>query len=541
MTIFISAIGKMKSRIILPFLILQSSIFNLQFSFAQEFFFPLNRDINTRIEPFYEADTSGFHSAAKPFTMAELKESAPVDSVFAPQVRGTNFNKTWLGRKLFKEHFIDADKDEIHLSIDPVFNFQGGKDLTAKENAYVNSRGVLIKGEVKQKFFFYTGFRENRAHYVGYIADFVNSTSVAPGQGRVKFLGEHIYDFSFATGGVAYTLNRHFDFLLATDKNFIGDGYRSLLLSDNSNSYPFFRINMKFWKFKYTVIYSVMQDSITNADTESGFRKKIGRFSYLDLNIGKRNRVSIGLFEALISKRSFDFNYANPVLFLRPVEYSVGSPDNELIGANVKYKINPRNLLYGQLLLDEFLLSEVRSGNGWWANKQAFQLGGKSFDVLGIKNLNVQTEFNFVRPYTYSHLSSQTNYSQYNQALAHPLGANFYESVSFINYRWKNFFAEAKYVYSQIGLDYLNSNLGSNIFLDYNTHDHDYGNKLLQGILTTLSYKELRISYLVNPKTNFIVEAGISDRNYKNIYGNFETRFVYFGIRTALENTYFDF
>jgi hypothetical protein len=510
-------------------------------SSAQEYQFPLNRDLNTRVESFYEADTSGFHSSSKPFTMAELRKAAPVDSVFAPQIHETKFTKTWVGRKLFKEHFIDVNNDDIHLSIDPVFNFQGGRDLSAKENGYVNSRGVLVQGDVKQKFFFYTGFRENGARYVNYVSDFVSSTNVAPGQGRVKFLGDHTYDFSYAYGGIAYTLNRHFDFSLASDKNFIGDGYRSLLLSDNSTNYPFLKINMTFWKFKYTVIYSVMQDSITNADTESGFRKKIGRFSYLDLNIGRKNKLSVGIFEALISKRSFDFNYANPVLFLRPVEYSVGSPDNELIGLNVKYKINTRNLVYGQLLLDEFLLSEVRSGNGWWANKQAFQLGGKSFHVFGVKNLNVQTEFNFVRPYTYSHLSSRTNYSQYNQALAHPLGANFYESVSFVNYRWKNFFIETKYMYSKIGLDLPGSNLGSNIFLDYRTHDHDYGNELLQGVLTTLSYKELKVSYLMNPKTNFIIEAGVSDRNYKNIFGNFETRFVYFGIRTALENYYFDF
>ncbi len=528
----------MKIKILLT---LHLSLFIFHFSFSQEYQFPLNRDLNTRIESYYEADSSGFHSAMKPFTMAELRKAAPVDSVFTPQIRETNFNKTWLGRKLFKEHFIDANNDDIHLSIDPVFNFQGGRDVTAKENTYVNTRGILVQADVNQKFFFYTGFRENRAHYVNYVSDFAMSANVAPGQGRVKVVGTHVYDFSVAYGGIAYKLNRHFDFSLATDKNFIGDGYRSLLLSDNSSNYPFLKINMAFWKFKYTVIYSVMQDSITYADTNAGFRKKIARFSYLDLNIGRKNNLSIGIFEALISKRSFDFNYANPVLFLRPVEYSVGSPDNELIGANIKYKINTRNILYGQLLLDEFLLSEVRSGKGWWANKQAFQLGGKSFNVMKVKNLNIQTEFNFVRPYTYSHQTSQTNYAQYNQALAHPLGANFYESVSFVNYRWKKFFVEGKYMYSQIGLDYLNLNMGSNIFLSYDTHASDYGNYVAQGIVTTLSYKDLRISYLVNPKTNFVIEAGVSDRNYKNAFVDSHTQFVYFGIRTALENYYFDF
>ena len=59
-------------------------------------------------------------------------------------------------------------------------------------------------------------------------------------RGKVKFLESETFDFSQAVGGPGYRLNEHFDFLLATDKNFLGDGYRSLLLSDNAYSYPFF-------------------------------------------------------------------------------------------------------------------------------------------------------------------------------------------------------------------------------------------------------------------------------------------------------------
>ncbi len=515
--------------------------FNLRFSFGQEYLFPLNRDVNTRIESYYENDSVHFHSSMKPFAISELSDKMPLDSIQSPIVKENKFNQTWFGRMLRKEHLIYVNNDDLKLSIDPVFNFEIGRDNSAKDNVYVNSRGLLVQGSVKQKFFFYSGFRENRVSYVNYVSEFVNANNVAPGQGRVKFLGNHVYDFSMAYGGIGYTLNKHFDFQLAHDKNFIGDGYRSLLLSDNASNYPFLRLNMTFGKFKYSVIYTVMQDSITDADNSGGFRKKVGRFSYLDFNFGRRNQFSIGVFETVISKRSFDFNYANPVIFLRPIEYSVGSPDNELLGLNLKFKINSRNILYGQLLLDEFVLSEVRNGKGWWGNKQGFQLGEKSFNIFKVKNLNAQTELNYVRPYTYSHQSSQTNYSQYNQALAHPMGANFYESISFVNYRWKNFFVEAKYIYCQSGIDFLNSNVGNNIFLSYDTHPSDYGNYMLQGVVTTTTYKDLRVSYLVNPKTNFVVEAGVSDRTFKNTLVNSPTKFFYFGIRTALENYYFDF
>ena len=106
-----------------------------------------------------------------------------------------------------------------------------------------------------------------------------------------------------------------------------------------------------------------------------------------------------------------------------------GSPDNALLGSNIRWKLNSRNTVYAQLMLDEFLLAEVRAGNGWWANKQAFQLGYKSSNLF-VKQLNLQTEFNFVRPFTYSHRSNSQNYSNANQPLAHPLGSDFVESVS---------------------------------------------------------------------------------------------------------------
>jgi len=516
------------------------------FLFAQEYNFSINRDLNTRIESFYEGDSTHFHSSIKPFLMADLRRITPIDSIFTPIVKDSKFTRTWLGRKLLKEHLLVVDEDDIQLSIDPVFNFQLGKDILEKTNAYVNTKGLVIQGAVQSKFYFYTGFHENQADYVNYIHASILVDSVVPGQGKVKFLaGGKGFDFSQSYGGIAYTLNKHFDFQLAHDKNFIGDGYRSLLLSDNAYNYPLLKITARFWKFNYTVIYAVMQDLVPAHNIDVGNDKKYATFHYLDVNIGKREKLSAGLFEAVIWKhdpsRGFELNYLDPVLFLRPVENSMDSPDNELLGFNLKYRINNKNILYGQLLLDEFLLHEVLKGNGWWGNKQGLQGGFKTYHLFGIKNLNAQTELNYVRPYTYQHRTTGQNYAHYNQALADPLGANFYESISFLNYRWKNFFVELKYSYSQIGLDYSGSNVGSDIFLSYDSHPYDYGNYILQGVLTTITYKDIRLSYLVNPKTNFVIEAGMSDRNYKNNLSNLHTPFIYIGIRTALENYYFDF
>ncbi len=512
---------------------------------AQEFVFPLNRDLNTRMGSQLAADTTGFHTSIFPYVTTDLDSVVNRDETFSLYGCESSFYKTWIGRKLRKEHLLNVDADDLRLSVDPVFNLQLGRDQRNSRNVFVNTRGVLVQGNVSNKFFFYSSFHENQARYLGYIDSLVRRNKVVPGQGIVKFLDDEKLDFSVATGGMGYRVNRHFDFLLAQDRLFIGDGYRSLLLSDNAYPFPFLRANMTFWKFRYSVIYSVMQDLQTPPDRNVGYPKKYSTFHYLDINVGKRNRLTLGIFEAVIWKpaasRGYELHYLNPFLFLRPVENSIGSPDNALLGLNARWKISRSHVVYGQLMLDEFLLDEVRSGKGWWGNKQAFQLGYKSFNLFAVKQLNFQTEFNFVRPFMYQHRSSSQNYSHYSQPLAHPLGADFYESVSFLNYRWRNFFAEVRFQYARAGKDTAGFNLGNDIFLDYDDRPTDYGYYMLTGLKSTLSSYGVRFNYLVNPKTNFVVEAGADFRYYRNAVDDQSSRYFYFGLRTSLENYYFDF
>jgi hypothetical protein len=511
---------------------------------AQDYFYPINRDMETRVQRYLASDTSGFFSSMKPYTMSELRAIAPVDSVWQPIVGDGKFYKSWVGRKLRKEHFIEANEDDFLLAVDPVFNFQGGHESKRDINTYVNTKGVRVTGSYKNHFFFFTQFHENQARYVQYVDSFVNKYQVVPGQGRVKFLDNDAYDFSQATGGIAYSM-KHFDFVLAHDKMFVGDGYRSLLLSDNTYSYPFLRLSMNFWKFKYTVVYSVMRDMQTPHDPNVGFYKKYNTSHYLDFNIGKKNKLTAGIFETIMweqaASRGYELSYLNPILFLRPVENSLDSPDNVILGINAKWKALPKHTFYGQFLMDEFIIDNIKAGNGWWGNKFGIQGGVKSSDLFNVSNLNFQTEFNLVRPYTFQHRSNSQNYTHDNQALAHPLGANFAESVTFVNYRWKNFFGEFKFQYAKASQDTGGINYGNDIFKDYLDHGDEYGHYMFDGLEYTLKSIDIRIDYLVNPRTNFNIELGTTIRRFNNIYKTDDTQLIYFGIRTSLENYYWDF
>jgi hypothetical protein len=526
------------------FLIGVATVFTVSV-FGQGYHFPLNRDLLARIGPLLAEDTSGFHTSFLPYANPELNRLFDTEKSVAVDGCRSKFYSTWVGRKLRLEHLLEVDKDDIRLSVDPLFNFQLGKDRNSGRKTFVNTRGVQVQGNYHNDFYFYTAFHENQARYLSYVDSTIRQYEVVPGQGRVKFLENEVVDFSNSTGGIAYVLNRHFDFLLAQDRLFIGDGYRSMLLSDNSHPFPFLRANMTFWKFRYSAVYAVMQDLQTPALQNAGYPKKYSTFHYLDLNIGRRNRLTVGLFEAVIwqpaASRGYELHYLNPMLFLRPVENSLGSPDNALLGLNVRWKASNSLSLYGQLLLDEFLLDEVRSGRGWWGNKQALQFGIKTFDVAGISGLHFQSEFNLARPFTYQHRTNAQSYTHYNQALAHPLGAGFYESVSMVNYRYRNLLAEVKFQYAVCGRDTGGVNLGNDIFQSYDTRPSEYGYYLPTGDAGILKSIAARVNYLVNAKTNFRVEVGIEHRNFSNDDGGQRSRLIYIGFRTALQNYYFDF
>jgi hypothetical protein len=219
----------------------------------------------------------------------------------------------------------------------------------------------------------------------------------------------------------------------------------------------------------------------------SKYPEKYVALHHLSVNIGKK--LNIGVFESVVfsssDSSSFEWSYLNPIIFYRGIEQQAGSSDNVIIGADFKWNAFKNMQFYGQFILDEFVIEHIREGDGWWANKFGIQLGAKYVDALGISNLDLQGEINIVRPYTYSHHTKYGSYSNYRQAIAHPLGANFKEVVGVMRYQpipRLNFVG--KLIFAKVGRDTLNngSNWGSNILLSNSTREMEFNNKISQGI-----------------------------------------------------------
>ncbi len=260
-------------------------------------------------------------------------------------------------------------------------------------------------------------------------------------------------------------------------------------------------------------------------------------------------KFEIGLFETVVFAREnhFEFQYLNPVILYRAVEHFIDSPDNVILGLNLKLNPGDGISIYGQFIMDEFKLSEVKKQSGWWANKFGAQAGLKYMNALGVDHLDLQMEFNVVRPYTYAHRDtlpsypdhSIANYSHSNQPLAHPLGANFKELLFIIRYKPNNkVYMQAKVLSAIYGDDNPGENWGGNILLPLETREKDYGNVIGQGIKTRVMALNMDISYEVFH--NYFIDINAMWRQTrKNI--NFDQHFIGGGLRINISNIFYDY
>ncbi len=522
---------------------------------AQQSNLYLHRNLYNFYEAALQEKDVSFHTSIRPWRMAEVEAIVSYEDVFQlDTLPGDKFpGRVW--NWIAYDNMVQVDQPDFKLTLDPLVNFGGGVDLEDNRGLWVNTRGVALNADIgkERKVSINTTFRENQAKFPVYLTNFVRRQDVVPGQGKVRTFKGNAFDYANATGYVSYTPNDIFNFQLGHDKNFIGEGYRSMLLSDNALYYPFFKIITSVWKIRYVNLYTQFQDAMMDVDTLIGVTRKWGSFHYLSFEAF--DWLQVGLFEGIIwpnndttKTRGFDPNYLNPIIFFRPIEFGLGSPDNAVMGLNLKLKPVDRLVVYGQFMLDDLDIAASRDGEGYYRNKFGVQAGAKYYaHTPDYKHAGVlQVELNQANPYTYAHKEPVQNYAHYNQPLAHPLGANFREILLMADYRFNyRYYLSAKVQVASAGLDTsATSNVGSNIFLSDRTipgFPDSYGNGIGQGLATDITSIDLRAGYLLNPKINLNLEGQIFLRNYENAMQSLTTMQVMVALKTDLFNAYYDF
>jgi hypothetical protein len=494
------------------------------FGFSQDTYIPTNSDkyhLIDRYEIKYGTNMGLFHTSSKPYSRKDVVNMA--DTILADSMKLSKsdlFNLNYFREenwehlddslalskksifKTFYKHkadFYSVNTKHFSLHVNPVIGVSAGKDNNGSEYRYLNTRGIEIRGMISKKVGFYTFLAENQALFPTYVNDYIDFYGGVPQEGFVKrFKKGDGKDFFTTRGYFTFSPVKFINVQMGNDRNFVGNGYRSLILSDHAKDYLFVKINTKLWKFNYQNLFSQLVYDYTGKPNQI-YPTKFLAFHHLSLNIGKK--WNIGLFESIPFGRmnGYDLAYINPIIFYRSIEQNIGSEDNAILGMDFKGYFLKHFAVYGQVVLDEFILSNFKARNGWWGNKQALQLGMKYIDVFGIKNLDIQGEFNLVRPFTYTHIDNASSYTHYNQSLAHPLGANFKEMIGIIRYQpIPKLTATAKLISYQYGADSTNKvkhSNGGNIFRRYVDRNREFGYGLADGVRVNTMFIDFTLSY----------------------------------------------
>lgn len=514
--------------------------------FCLFFLTQFNLWVYSQTDPMVQSTANSYYE--KEFYTKEIHHTA-----FKPNYY--QFDSIAISEKLIHYQFAKSKKYESHLGLNPFIEYFSFYSDSKEEMLQSGAIGFDFNASIgtQWKMRFTQAFFQSELDQ--FEQKFFRQNSALPRIGRASGISKA--NGSYTNAFVEYKAKKFFTFSAGYGRQFIGDGYRSLLLSDASGPSPFAKISAEFWRIKYTSLFNSHQQIYGVEENSSLFQRKYSATHYLDIQIS--NWLNIGLFETVIwqsnegnYKRRFDLAYLNPVIFYRPVEFSLGSSDNVIVGTNIKFRIKKNHIVYSQIVLDEFLLAEIQADisqvkdpdtdiqSGWWANKYGVQFGYRYFDCFGIENLQTRLEYNFVRPFTYAHSNPVQSYTNNNISLAHPMGANFNEYLILLTYSPKKWMGSIHLNYSERGESIIGSNFGENPLRSNEGRTKEYENFTGQGVLNKQTFTKISLGYMLIPQWNTFVDVSFINReNESSISSNEQV--ILIGIRSNLWNNHLDY
>ena len=445
---------------------------------------------------------------------------------------------------LFKKHLIELKGQDYYLTISPMFDFSRGKDDqdTNNRSLFQNTRGFHVEGDLFNNFSFSTSFYENQGRYTEYESDYYSSlgelypkpdssyqtqNAVIPGGGRTKPFKGDGFDYAYAIGVMTFMPVKQLTLSAGNNMHFVGDGHRSLLLSDNSYGAPYLRADWKItpkWRFSYmrSRLLNLLRRPASGS-VESYYESKGYSVNYLTYLPSEF--IHISLFEGSVWNRGDSITsqpshplFYNPIPVLSGVLLDDPHEISSLLGINFGAQIAQSHRVYGQLAVNNFQF-----------DKMAFQLGYRGYNFFGLNDFMIQLEYNNVPDKFYVSENPRLNYAQFNLPLAHVKGNGFQEFILRSNYEYKRIYLDVSAVfyfleeYSSISLLPSHS-----VSITAIPASHSIQN-------TTIEF-----GYRFNRKVNLTLfgAATLRSTSEKTITG---TRLFTIGLRTSILNHYNDF
>jgi len=510
--------------------------------------------------------SSANHKRLTPTDVNNLQEIVSENGEWAPDENGARDSKLpWFHTFYKKQYdFVHVKTNDFFLVINPVLNVQALEQnnnnkysFSTPNTVLYNSHGAEARGWITKTLGFYTCFTDNQEQFPTFVNEFANKQHQAV-PGTDYFLKPTStagsYDYLQASGYIDFAAIRNYvDVTFGSGKHFIGDGLTSLFLTDFSSNMPFLQLRARIWKLNYECLYLELTPQYDKNLGDGVLGHKFATMHYVTYNATRW--LNLGFFESVVFDRenNYEISYLNPLVLTTSLDKFNGEGDKAILGFTAKTLIAHHIQLYGQFMLNEFKSKEFFGSKGWYGNKWGVQGGGKYFDVFGIKNLDLQAEIDVVRPYTYTSKDTISNYTNYNQPLADPLGSGFIKAMGVIRYQASpKLNLTMNMMYYIQGVDTGTRNYGNDIFNSYETAYSIYGVKVINGPKNTCTSINLNVSYQL--KRNFFIDIGttyrsntVSTNKYPDytttgtIYGPLTTNYYYLGFRLNAVRRSYDF
>lgn len=447
----------------------------------------------------------------------------------------------------FKKHWVNISRPEGNLSISPLVDFTYGRALndSVSPNLFRNTRGLYVEGELFNKVGFNFIFAENQARFMSYESAYFTSrgelyvlndstysiqNAVIPGGGKTKPFKETAFDYAYSIGSISYQVNPNLRIDLGNNQHFIGSGYRSLLLSDNSFGAPGLKVRWQISpKWSYQVLArnqrNLYRKPFTN-QVEPPYETKLFAATYLTFQPAEN--FSLSLFtsgnqlrgDSLI-KHALDWQMLIPLpLMQNDLLFGRSALFNGISGLNADLALK-NTRVYGQVVADKFNSTYLL----------AAQLGAYFFKILKVKDLTAQVEMNIVPDRFYASEDPKLSYSHNNLPLAHPKGNNFAEAIVRLSYEYKRIFVSSRSVYYSS----LKDQDPATAFSIFSAQVGPEPAKL--GIFI----QELEAGYRFNRRYNATISAGWKGRSFHAGGSISSQNMVFIGLKTGIFNQYLDF
>jgi hypothetical protein len=438
---------------------------------------------------------------------------------------------------LLKKHMVELKGKDYFLTISVVGQVSLGRDLldTLKPKLFQNTRGILVEGDLFKNFSFSTSFYENQSRFSQFESQFIKNNGefytywngynqqngVVSGAARTKPFKTNAFDYAYAVGNFIYKPIKSLAIMAGNNQQFIGSGYRSMLLSDNSCGSPYLRLDLKLnSKWTVTILRSRYMNLVrkkTYNTVEGYYQPKGFSANYISYQMSKKS--SISFFEGSVWSMgdSLTTRSLNPIYFV-PV------PGMSALISNKTYSVYGVN--FSQILFSKFrIYSQLAIGSGE-KNQFALQLGARAYNPWKLKNTMFQLEFNLASKNMYTSKNARLNYSNYNMPIAHLKGSGFKELLFRFNTQIQGYYFDFK---------------SSSYFLK------DYNNDALLPVRLTYQTKsgfvlnnQLEVGYRFNSKLNVNIFGSLIFRN--EMFDVLKSNLIFqVGIRTGLMSQYNDY